>query len=109
MTSAPGLRRKLEILLTPQSLYYMLHKDQARRIKMVKKPIPVKEDKHPFKVGKQYRNRDGDFQVISINEPNMVIRYLDGRTVESSIVLQARIWENIQGGDDSNDFELEIA
>jgi hypothetical protein len=38
----------------------------------------------------------------------MVIRYLDGRTVESSIALQARIWENIQGNDDS-DFEFEPA
>jgi hypothetical protein len=76
---------------------------------MTKKPIlDSKGEAHPFKVGKQYRNRDGEYQVISINEPNMVIRYRDGRTVESSIALQARIWENIQHGDD-NDFELELA
>jgi hypothetical protein len=75
---------------------------------MVKKTTPAKGDEHPFKVGKQYRNRDGEYQVISINEPNMVIRYRDGRTVESSIVLQARIWENIQDGDD-NDVDLEFA
>jgi hypothetical protein len=75
---------------------------------MAKQPILAKGDGHPFKVGKQYRNRDGEYQVISINEPNMVIRYQDGRTVESSIVLQARIWENIQDGDD-NDVDLEYA
>jgi hypothetical protein len=73
---------------------------------MTKKITPLKEDEHPFQVGKQYRNRDGDYHVISITEPNMVIRYLDGRTIESSIILQARIWENIQESSD-NDFALE--
>lgn len=75
---------------------------------MAKKTTPSKANGHPFMVGKEYRNRDGAYQVISINEPNMVIRYLDGRTVESSITLQARIWENIQDGDDS-ELELEPA
>lgn len=65
-------------------------------------------DGHPFKIGKHYRNRDGEYQVISISEPNLVIRYLDGRTVESSIALQARIWENIQDGDE-NDIEIEYS
>ena len=63
-------------------------------------------NEHPFKVGAQYHNRDGDYHVVSINEPNMVIRYLDGRTLESSILLQARIWENMQEGN-GNDLELE--
>lgn len=78
---------------------------------MAKKPTPpptVKRDAHPFRVGQQYRNRDGEYQVVSINEPNMVIRYLDGRTIESEINLQRRIWENIQG-DDGNEFDLELA
>jgi hypothetical protein len=75
---------------------------------MAKKTIPAKANGHPFTVGKQYRNREGEYQVISINEPNMVLRYLDGRTIESSIALQARIWENIQG-DDGSEFELELA
>lgn len=69
---------------------------------------PTKGAGHPFKVGKQYRNRNGEYQVISINDPNMVIRYLDGQTIESQISLQARIWENIQS-DDDNDFDLEPA
>lgn len=74
---------------------------------MALKPKHAKVDPHPFQVGKQYRNRDGDYQVVSIDDPNMVIRYLDGRTLESSIALQARIWDNIQN-DDDNDFDLEI-
>jgi hypothetical protein len=75
---------------------------------MAKKPNPTQSDGHPFKVGKQYRNRNGEYKVISINEPNMVIRYLDGGTMESLIAVQARIWENIQS-DDDNDFDLEPA
>lgn len=63
-------------------------------------------NEHPFKVGAQYHNRDGDYQVISIDEPNMVIRYQNGRTLESSIALQARIWENMQEGNDG-DIEIE--
>lgn len=73
---------------------------------MAKKIIHPDENNYVFEVGKQYRNRDGEYHVISINEPNMVIRYLDGRIIESSIVLQARIWDNIQEGNGHN-FELE--
>lgn len=61
---------------------------------------------HPFEVGKQYQNRDGLYFVVSIDEPDMVIRYKNGRTVESTIVLQARIWENMQEASGSGlDFE----
>lgn len=70
--------------------------------------VPAPKEGHPFRVGKQYRNRDGEYQVVSIDEPNMVIRYLDGRTVISAITLQARIWENIQEGDD-NDVEIDLS
>ncbi len=62
---------------------------------------------HPFTVGAHFHNRDGDYQVISIDEPNMVIRYLDGRTLESLITVQARIWENMQE-DNSSDLEFEL-
>jgi hypothetical protein len=72
---------------------------------MAKKIIHPKQEGHPFKIGKKYQNRDGEYHVLSINEPNMVIQYLDGRTVESAITLQARIWENIQ--EDDQDFELD--
>lgn len=60
---------------------------------------------HTFKVGAQYYNRDGAYQVISITDPNMIIRYQDGRTLESPISLQARIWENMQEG---NEGDIEV-
>ncbi|HEY72151.1 MAG: hypothetical protein DRJ03_28110 [Chloroflexi bacterium] len=52
--------------------------------------------KHPFKVGKKYRNRHDEYQVISIEEPRMVIRYSDGNTLETNVNIQASIWQNIQ-------------
>lgn len=67
---------------------------------MAKKNLPIKANQHPFQVGGSYGNHDGKYEVISIDEPNMVIRYEDGRTIESSIGLQKRIWENLQDGDD---------
>ena len=65
---------------------------------MAKKASMPKARAHPFVIGNQYENRDGAYVVVSINEPNMVIRYLNGDSIESTIVLQARIWENIQEG-----------
>lgn len=73
---------------------------------MTKKIEPTPVAKHPFKVGAQYRNRDGDYHVVSINEPNMVIRYPNGRTLKSSIALQMRIWENMQE-DNGNELDIE--
>lgn len=70
---------------------------------IVNKPPTVSG--HPFKVGAQYHNRDGAYQVISITDPNMVIRYQNGRTLESPIALQARIWENMQEG---NEGDIEV-
>jgi hypothetical protein len=52
--------------------------------------------RNPFRVGEQYRNEDGDYTVLQIEEPDMVIQYDDGRTLRSSIRLQARIWERIR-------------
>ncbi len=34
---------------------------------------------HPFEIGKQYRNRNGIYEVLAIEEPKMRIRYEDGR------------------------------
>lgn len=65
-----------------------------------------KQPSHPFEVGQSYRNRDGEYRVISITEPDMVIRYRNGREIESPIALQARIWENMQE-DDGYELELE--
>lgn len=82
--------------------------NQKKERQMAKKITGPKRPEHPFEVGKQYQNREGEYHVISINDPNMVIRYLDGRIIESTIALQARIWENMQEGNGS-DFGLEVA
>jgi hypothetical protein len=57
---------------------------------------------HPFEVGKPYRNRSGEYVVEAIEGNRMIIRYTDGRTLTTSVDIQARIWENIQ-------FEKQIA
>ena len=51
---------------------------------------------HPFEVGKTYRNRAGEYVVQEIVGDRMSIRYTDGRNLETSVRIQARIWENIQ-------------
>jgi hypothetical protein len=50
----------------------------------------------PFIVGGKYRNRIGEYEVLQLDEPSMVIRYSDGRTHVTKVDVQARIWENIQ-------------
>jgi hypothetical protein len=49
-----------------------------------------------FQVGKAYRNRAGEYVVQAIDGDQMTIRYQDGRTLVTSVPIQARIWENIQ-------------
>lgn len=51
---------------------------------------------HPFEVGKPYRNRVGEYVVEAIEGNRMTIRYKDGKTLVTSVEIQARIWENIQ-------------
>jgi hypothetical protein len=51
---------------------------------------------HPFEVGKTYRNRAGEYVVLSIEGGTMKIRYAGGGTLDTSVDIQARIWENIQ-------------
>ena len=51
---------------------------------------------HPFEVGKIYRNRMGQYTVQEIVGDRMTIRYEDGRTLDTPVHIQARIWENIQ-------------
>jgi hypothetical protein len=51
---------------------------------------------HPFEVGKTYRNRVGEYVVLSIDGSQMKIRYVSGGTLLTDVNLQARIWENIQ-------------
>jgi hypothetical protein len=56
----------------------------------------TKQMKHQFKIGETYRNELGEYEVVSINDPNMVIRYSDGGEREAEIAFQHRIWERIQ-------------
>ena len=51
---------------------------------------------HPFEVGKTYRNRISEYVVQAIDGERMTIRYEDGRTLATTVRIQARIWENIQ-------------
>ena len=48
---------------------------------------------HPFEIGKEYRNRNGTYEVLAIQEPKMAIRYEDGRKALVTIATQARIWQ----------------
>ena len=51
---------------------------------------------NPFVVGGEYRNRDGEYEVISLDGPFMVIRYTDGRVQHTNVTAQACIWEHMQ-------------
>ena len=48
-----------------------------------------------FEVGGKYANRIGEYTVLEINEPKMMVRYADGTTAELRMNIQQRIWENI--------------
>lgn len=50
---------------------------------------------HLFEVGEMYRNEIGRYEVLSIDEPKMLIRYEDDREHEVAIVTQTRIWQRI--------------
>jgi hypothetical protein len=51
---------------------------------------------HPFEVGKTYRNRVGEYTVVSVDGNQMKIRYASGGTLLTDVNIQGRIWENIQ-------------
>ena len=51
---------------------------------------------HSFEVGKNYRNRIGEYTVMAIDGDKMTIRYTTGSTLATSAAIQSRIWENIQ-------------
>jgi len=58
--------------------------------------------KNPFTVGQVNRNRDGEYTVVEIDGPKMVIWYAGGRLLDTTVATQARIWQNMQ-------YELPIA
>jgi hypothetical protein len=51
---------------------------------------------HPFEVGETYRNRKGEYEVVSLHGSRMVIRYTDGSLLQTTVDMQKRIWQNIQ-------------
>ena len=51
---------------------------------------------HQFEVGKEYRNRYGRYQVLSITGPKMRVRYEDGREINLTIAIQTQILAGIQ-------------
>lgn len=54
------------------------------------------EQRHPFVIGQQYRNELGEYTVIELDWPNMVIQFTDGNRITSPVILQFRIWERLQ-------------
>jgi hypothetical protein len=48
-----------------------------------------------FELNEVYRNRVGEYTVLSINGQRMTVRYADGSEAELNVNIQARIWENI--------------
>lgn len=48
-----------------------------------------------FEIGEKYANRKGEYTVLEIHEPKMMVEYQDGTTAELNINIQQRIWENI--------------
>jgi hypothetical protein len=48
-----------------------------------------------FELNEVYRNRVGEYTVLSIDGQRMTVRYADGSEAELNVAIQARIWENI--------------
>jgi hypothetical protein len=48
-----------------------------------------------FEEGGTYRNRRGEYTVLSISGGKMVVRFTDGTTATLNMGIQERIWENI--------------
>ena len=51
--------------------------------------------KNVFEVDGIYKNRKGEYEVLEISDPTMVIRYTNGETARVTIDIQARIWGNM--------------
>jgi hypothetical protein len=48
---------------------------------------------HPFEVGGRYCNQIGDYEVLSLDDEKMTVRYDDGLERSHKIEIQARIWQ----------------
>ena len=58
--------------------------------------IPRQTASEYFKVGGRYENRNGAYEVVSIQGPNMVIRWDSGGTVETTLKGQFRVIQNME-------------
>jgi len=61
-----------------------------------------------FHVGQRYRNRDGEYEVISVEGAGMKVRYKDGHISDLDITSQARIWERMQEEDSFGGEDLDV-
>ena len=53
-------------------------------------------DQIEFKVGNEYENRKGLFEVISIKSDSMIIQWENGEKISTDIELQQRIIEDME-------------
>ncbi len=61
-----------------------------------------------FQVGHTYRNRKGEYTVLKLEGPTMIIRYKDGQLVRVPVDMQVRIWERIQEEDEFGAEDVDI-
>lgn len=61
-----------------------------------------------FHVGLTYCNRKGEYTVLKLEGPTMIIRYKDSRLVRVPVDVQARIWERIQEEDEFGAEDVDI-
>ena len=59
-------------------------------------------------IGNAYKNRIGEYEVVSLEGSKMIIRFSDGRTMETTVEMQARIWENIQFDESSKETKKKL-
>ena len=68
---------------------------------------PKRKIEHPFSVGDKYRNRLGEYEVVSIDEPKIVVCYDDGTLLKGTVEILGRIWRNIQADEEAERAEQE--
>ena len=78
---------------------------QKRNAFVIEKP--KRKIEHPFSVGDKYRNRLGEYEVISIDEPKILVRYDDGTLLEGTVQILERIWRNILADEEAERAERE--
>ena len=60
-------------------------------MKSSSKKSEISDDDFKFEVGATYENMKGGYEVVSIRNDSMVIRWKDGTEVNTSVELQKRI------------------